>query len=117
MTSPTTVSGPWFSMAGRPRARPALASPGAASTTSDRRDRKSTRLNSSHRCISYAVFCWRKNEHAPGVADLGYTLGGDRIHRSVQDLKRIETAGHCHQLLRQATEQVDGGGGAAPRVL
>ena len=21
-------------------------------------DRKSTRLNSSHRCISYAVFCW-----------------------------------------------------------
>src|SRR5437879_1273951 len=23
-------------------------------------DRKSTRLNSSHRCISYAVFCWRK---------------------------------------------------------
>src|SRR5437879_11868078 len=23
-------------------------------------DRKSTRLNSSHRCISYAVFCWKK---------------------------------------------------------
>src|SRR5436189_664817 len=32
----------------------------------DRRDRKSTRLNSSHRCISYAVFCLkkkRKNEN------------------------------------------------------
>src|SRR5437879_8422960 len=32
------------------------------------RDRKSTRLNSSHRCISYAVFCLKKkkqtNEHA-----------------------------------------------------
>src|SRR5437762_8742271 len=27
---------------------------------SDRRDRKSTRLNSSHRCISYAVFCSKK---------------------------------------------------------
>src|SRR5437763_10311932 len=26
------------------------------------RDRKSTRLNSSHRCISYAVFCLKKNE-------------------------------------------------------
>src|SRR5437763_7572080 len=25
-----------------------------------RRDRKSTRLNSSHRCISYAVFCLKK---------------------------------------------------------
>src|SRR5437763_11955335 len=29
-------------------------------------DRKSTRLNSSHRCISYAVFCLKKkkNRHA-----------------------------------------------------
>src|SRR5437879_13567990 len=26
----------------------------------DREDRKSTRLNSSHRCISYAVFCLKK---------------------------------------------------------
>src|SRR5437762_10977808 len=26
----------------------------------DRVDRKSTRLNSSHRCISYAVFCLKK---------------------------------------------------------
>src|SRR5437879_10497369 len=28
-------------------------------------DRKSTRLNSSHRCISYAVFCLKKNSNAP----------------------------------------------------
>src|SRR3970282_2594874 len=27
-------------------------------------DRKSTRLNSSHRCISYAVFCFTKNNKA-----------------------------------------------------
>src|ERR1017187_5040163 len=27
-------------------------------------DRKSTRLNSSHRCISYAVFCLKKKERA-----------------------------------------------------
>src|SRR5437762_5267074 len=32
--------------------------------TSADRDRKSTRLNSSHRCISYAVFCLKKkNKH------------------------------------------------------
>src|SRR5437764_8912747 len=29
---------------------------------SRRRDRKSTRLNSSHRCISYAVFCLKKKK-------------------------------------------------------
>src|SRR5437879_7911000 len=27
------------------------------------RDRKSTRLNSSHRCISYAVFCLKKKTY------------------------------------------------------
>src|ERR1017187_5036195 len=31
-------------------------------TVSDWIDRKSTRLNSSHRCISYAVFCLKKNK-------------------------------------------------------
>src|SRR5437764_9970473 len=30
-------------------------------------DRKSTRLNSSHRCISYAVFCLKKKHFAMGV--------------------------------------------------
>src|SRR5437762_11238863 len=34
----------------------ARAAPGASRL----RDRKSTRLNSSHRCISYAVFCLKK---------------------------------------------------------
>src|SRR5437879_9749064 len=28
-------------------------------------DRKSTRLNSSHRCISYAVFCLKKKRKTP----------------------------------------------------
>src|SRR5437762_6272272 len=28
-----------------------------------RQDRKSTRLNSSHRCISYAVFCLKKKKN------------------------------------------------------
>src|SRR5437879_10083077 len=32
-------------------------------TTSNIADRKSTRLNSSHRCISYAVFCLKKKKN------------------------------------------------------
>src|SRR5437763_9286698 len=36
------------------------AAPGAAIFV----DRKSTRLNSSHRCISYAVFCLKKKKKA-----------------------------------------------------
>src|SRR5437762_4825597 len=30
-------------------------------------DRKSTRLNSSHRCISYAVFCLKKKKSFPSI--------------------------------------------------
>src|SRR5437764_10874810 len=43
------------------------------------RDRKSTRLNSSHRCISYAVFCLKKkNEAARGNAsDGGQSANGN----------------------------------------
>src|SRR3954464_12589378 len=33
-------------------------------------DRKSTRLNSSHTIISYAVFCLKKKAHRRGVAHL-----------------------------------------------
>src|SRR3712207_9041212 len=40
----------------RPGARPALVRP------RQRRDRKSTRLNSSHANISYAVFCLKKKK-------------------------------------------------------
>src|SRR5260221_6511079 len=32
-----------------------------------RRDRKSTRLNSSHTVISYAVFCLKKKKHNAGI--------------------------------------------------
>src|SRR2546429_1663494 len=35
----------------------------AVVATHDRRDRKSTRLNSSHGYISYAVFCLKKKNH------------------------------------------------------
>src|SRR5437764_11039375 len=32
------------------------------SSVAEEQDRKSTRLNSSHRCISYAVFCLKKKK-------------------------------------------------------
>src|SRR5437764_7677301 len=40
--------------------RARLSQPGAVREAT--RDRKSTRLNSSHRCISYAVFCLKKKK-------------------------------------------------------
>src|SRR5258708_23224908 len=44
----------------------------------NRRDRKSTRLNSSHQIISYAVFCLkkkkRKNEHQGGSRERNQAL-------------------------------------------
>src|SRR5437763_7573136 len=43
-----------------PLPAPATAVPAVATD----RDRKSTRLNSSHRCISYAVFCLKKKTQA-----------------------------------------------------
>src|SRR2546429_4953615 len=47
----------------RPRRRDRAALPVAAATApSTRRDRKSTRLNSSHGYISYAVFCLKKKK-------------------------------------------------------
>src|SRR5207244_5435155 len=44
---------------------------------SARTDRKSTRLNSSHQIISYAVFCLKKNKMESGPAQLERHLGQD----------------------------------------
>src|ERR1017187_6376822 len=41
-------------------------------------DRKSTRLNSSHRCISYAVFCLTKKHSAPGIRQRSSNRRGGR---------------------------------------
>src|SRR5437879_9459577 len=53
----------WGSLPRSPRRSRSLISAGSSSYADMRerlRDRKSTRLNSSHRCISYAVFCLKK---------------------------------------------------------
>src|SRR5437762_11196884 len=39
-----------------------------------KRDRKSTRLNSSHRCISYAVFCLKKKNKTLLLCELSQQL-------------------------------------------
>src|SRR2546430_12223192 len=38
--------------------------------TRERRDRKSTRLNSSHSQISYAVFCLKKKKKKKNIVDM-----------------------------------------------
>src|SRR5258708_18778504 len=55
-----------ISLAGRRRhqgIRGRLQPPAAAAGQSDGLDRKSTRLNSSHQIISYAVFCLKKKKN------------------------------------------------------
>src|SRR5256885_11390835 len=54
----------------RPRARRGCAAHGAAR---DRADRKSTRLNSSHLVISYAVFCLKEKNDRPSLTSPVYT--------------------------------------------
>src|SRR5438034_7056685 len=51
-----------------------------------RRDRKSTRLNSSHTVISYAVFCLKKKKKSNAFPYLeplnaSTSCGGSRLHR------------------------------------
>src|SRR2546421_3403415 len=63
-----------------------------------RRDRKSTRLNSSHDQISYAVFCLKKkkrNKHQVRNAPRSYprTLISDQPSDLEQVLKQLSTQG------------------------
>src|SRR2546429_1023729 len=44
-------------------------------------DRKSTRLNSSHGYISYAVFCLKKKKAPPLTAHCLFSLPGSRLRR------------------------------------
>src|SRR5256885_6999122 len=55
----------------------------------ERIDRKSTRLNSSHLVISYAVFCLKKKQHNP--------YGGDASQNNPPgELKRLSIFAHPH---------------------
>src|SRR5689334_24574951 len=46
----------------------------------DLQDRKSTRLNSSHSSISYAVFCLKKKKKRPNIKSLCYAHTTTRSH-------------------------------------
>src|SRR5437762_10628258 len=54
---------PFLASASRATVSVGKAGGSCASTRSGFGDRKSTRLNSSHRCISYAVFCLKKKTY------------------------------------------------------
>src|SRR5437763_5416325 len=56
------------------------------------RDRKSTRLNSSHRCISYAVFCLKKKKHKRSrKASVGY-----KVQRTINASRNAATSKKAH---------------------
>src|SRR5437867_10104535 len=57
---------------------------------SSRQDRKSTRLNSSHRTISYAVFCLKKKKHQ-SVKNDNPTISMSHAHCIHQNLSRQAT--------------------------
>src|SRR3989440_1848034 len=66
------------------------------------RDRKSTRLNSSHDQISYAVFCLKKKKHDDGNHLSAHTRLVDLLEKSSS-----HTAYHrAHRALQHQNEQV-----------
>src|SRR5256885_8370885 len=62
-------------------------------------DRKSTRLNSSHLVISYAVFCLKKkkNKHKEIICDIKYETGNACINDRTQN---EEGNYHDYQFMR-----------------
>src|SRR5947207_7282977 len=76
--SPSTTGGAWLPCGHPPSSRgtgPSRCSAGCA-----RVDRKSTRLNSSHTVISYAVFCLKKKKEL-GQHEREEQLRTERVHR------------------------------------
>src|SRR5262245_63512039 len=90
----------------RTAARPTMCSLAAV------RDRKSTRLNSSHLGISYAVFCLKKKKsHIGSQADVQQNERGTlRVHLDEYSSKRLaeESAGLIRAISdRRALEHVE----------
>src|SRR2546422_2244907 len=105
----------------RDRGRPADLAPGgqAGQVGHGRRDRKSTRLNSSHGYISYAVFCLKKKNTASrhtttkgrrvALAQCSATIGASPLCRLSRDSHtrstspRSITEAASRTLIRRAT--------------
>src|SRR5437762_4305628 len=58
-------------------------------------DRKSTRLNSSHRCISYAVFCLKKKNKIGGASYAAHRIGQQVVSTRAVDDNDIACSGLC----------------------
>src|SRR6266403_1550798 len=73
-----------------------------ASTSPSLRDRKSTRLNSSHVEISYAVFCLKKKKSC-------YNIIGDRIDNKIDNevkFQEVNTKNGCRIKVRLGLHEV-----------
>src|SRR5258708_18748508 len=67
---------------------PLLENDDATPLTPDERDRKSTRLNSSHQIISYAVFCLKK-KNTPIVGNIATILRSGVIQHCIERTRSI----------------------------
>src|SRR5438034_8655507 len=65
-----------------PPARHERTSPGRSAESRPCGDRKSTRLNSSHTVISYAVFCWKKKKENAAIIYITITHKISRFNYS-----------------------------------
>src|SRR5438105_10447149 len=70
------------SKASTTRPSPTAHGPSRSNRSAPPRDRKSTRLNSSHEWISYAVFCLKKKKELDGI------LLRDRVTYPAAEVKR-----------------------------
>src|SRR5688500_19733911 len=72
------------------------------------KDRKSTRLNSSHLVISYAVFCLkkkkyentprhRKNSQIPTIVKFKYAEGNEMTKTETERIKNVDILGHYNK--------------------
>src|SRR2546422_3619167 len=79
-------------------------SPAVSTERKSSRDRKSTRLNSSHGYISYAVFCLKKKKTPTNPRDDGRRESPHRgIHERPGDTRPLAARASRHPTSRQPT--------------
>src|SRR5437762_168731 len=79
---------------------------GRARSAPAKPDRKSTRLNSSHRCISYAVFCLKNHGHTPRLHSFPTRRSSDLLdlrvaHLHARRLRPLQHDGPVDQPVEQ----------------
>src|SRR5438034_1434935 len=69
------------------------------------KDRKSTRLNSSHTVISYAVFCLKKKNHSYGTGDQQRALEAEPAQLVRDGVQHVTTFGLAAQARSRGRER------------